>query len=515
MTPEQQKLFAFRLRLEQERSGEKPAISKTESAIRGGAQGLSLGFSDEMEAALRSAFSPEEYTAIRDRIRSKYKAAQEANPMTYGVGELGGAAAPAIAATLLSGGTAAPAAGAGLSATAARMLAPATIRGAAALGGAAGLGYGESDLARGDVLGTAKDVGTGAAVGGGIGTAARGLGGIAKALPKLGQQTSELSAFHGLGLRGAPLEKMGVSGGRKIAATALEGQKALGGKSIMTPFSNTTRMLQNANAVNESAGQRIGIILKQLDDAGVQGPNVGNLRGQLEQLMGEIREVAPNMGAGAIKQYEMALADIANLGDRPSFTQLGRLKKAIGDLTYKHGSALESKGGLQDAYNVVRNELDNAVELGTAKIHKPGLSQQYQKAKNVYHDTDIMIESLNKKNIRETGNNFFNLTSVGGAGIGSFVGGLPGMIAGGMAVKGAQAYGPQIAARSTRWIGGQLAKIVAENPSMLGKYAQTLAQAARRGSQQLAAAHFVLQQNDPEYRKLMEQIDERGNQQAD
>lgn len=42
------------------------------------------------------------------------------------------------------------------------------------------------------------------------------------------------------------------------------------------------------------------------------------------------------------------------------------------------------------------------------------------------------------------------------------------------------------------------------NPSLMGKYGRLLAQAAEQGEERLSATHFVLAQQDPEYRKAME-----------
>lgn len=52
-------------------------------------------------------------------------------------------------------------------------------------------------------------------------------------------------------------------------------------------------------------------------------------------------------------------------------------------------------------------------------------------------------------------------------------------------------------------ISDNLQEIIQKNPQALGKYAQPLQNAAQRGPQALAAANFILQQTQPEYRKLV------------
>lgn len=61
------------------------------------AQGMSLGFSDEVEALLRTPFSGDDYKTIRDDIRSKIEGHRSRDPMGSMGYELLGAAVPAIA----------------------------------------------------------------------------------------------------------------------------------------------------------------------------------------------------------------------------------------------------------------------------------------------------------------------------------------------------------------------------------------------------------------------------------
>lgn len=79
-----------------------PSVSKTESAIRGAAQGLAFGFPDEATAFLRNIagktpFLPEKpYEQALQESRQAYKQAQEANPITYTGAEIAGGVLPAL-----------------------------------------------------------------------------------------------------------------------------------------------------------------------------------------------------------------------------------------------------------------------------------------------------------------------------------------------------------------------------------------------------------------------------------
>lgn len=70
------------------------------------AQGFTLGFADEIEALARSAYETGSYEEIRDQIRQKLKAYQEAHPAEAISMEMLGAAAPTV--VMLMSGVGAP-----------------------------------------------------------------------------------------------------------------------------------------------------------------------------------------------------------------------------------------------------------------------------------------------------------------------------------------------------------------------------------------------------------------------
>lgn len=76
-------------------------------------QGLTFGTADEIEAWLRSA-NDEEYEQLLNEIRGNLDAYSQARPWEAGIAEIGGAALPALVATVMSGGTALAAVGARL-----------------------------------------------------------------------------------------------------------------------------------------------------------------------------------------------------------------------------------------------------------------------------------------------------------------------------------------------------------------------------------------------------------------
>lgn len=132
-------------------------VSKTESALRGAAQGASLGFADELTGggeALGDLLSGnsdflDNYRKHRDESRANYKTAEEENPLSY----LGGTLAGGLATPIPLGG--------------AKTIGQMALTGAK-LGAAAGLGAGEADLTQGELGKGIEETGKGALYGAGI-----------------------------------------------------------------------------------------------------------------------------------------------------------------------------------------------------------------------------------------------------------------------------------------------------------------------------------------------------------
>lgn len=125
--------------------------------LRTAAQGLLFNWADELEAGVRAAiFEDRPYEEIRDEIRAKVQAYQEANPTEALTYELLGAAAPTAVMMLAPGGQAA--AGSNI----ARIGAVQMAKRGLTEGALAGAGASEEE----DVTGTALDTAVGSVTGG-------------------------------------------------------------------------------------------------------------------------------------------------------------------------------------------------------------------------------------------------------------------------------------------------------------------------------------------------------------
>lgn len=132
-------------------------ISKLKSFGMGTAQGGTLGFADELTAGVKAPFTDKTYRQELESLRDAFRQAQEANPISYGAGQLTGG----VASSLFPGMAAIKATkGAGALAK----IGTAGLEGAK-FGALTGLGTSEQS----DIPGMARDTLTGAEIGLGTG----------------------------------------------------------------------------------------------------------------------------------------------------------------------------------------------------------------------------------------------------------------------------------------------------------------------------------------------------------
>jgi len=180
LTPAEQNAFVAKIRIEADAGAtsleEAENLPPAEKAqVRAAFQGLTLGFADELEAAILNpvsalgaalGFEGKNYNERLQFVRDKLASYRSENPLEAMAFEMGGAVLPTLAAGALTAGTG----GAAVGASTAARLAPTALRAAkigAAEGAVAGFGAGEGGLGE-----RAKSAATGAALGGTIGAAA-------------------------------------------------------------------------------------------------------------------------------------------------------------------------------------------------------------------------------------------------------------------------------------------------------------------------------------------------------
>ena len=224
-----------------------PQVSPVESAIRGGAQGLSMGFADEATARLESITKGVPYEQALEESRQAYKQAQEANPITYAGSEIVGGIAP----TFIPG--------VGQAVTGAKLGRLAMI--GAGTGALSGLGYSEGK----DIGEVARDVGIGGALGGALPV----IG--SKLFPKKLQ--SEISKKAGETVT----QEASQATGKEITQATV-GQAA---KKEGIPLPELEKSLQDAKS---AAQENLGAKLSQADEL------ISTLTGKKESLINFLRQ---------------------------------------------------------------------------------------------------------------------------------------------------------------------------------------------------------------------------------
>jgi hypothetical protein len=318
---------------------------------------------DVAEAQIRDPGNPiggvgDTYRLLRDTRRKDTAKLSAENPWAGRLGEGVGTVASILAP--LPGFKAAP--GAGLLGR----VGAASLTGAA-YGGLNGLANGPSDLSRGDIKGTARDIVDnalgGAAFGAGFGLLSEGA---SRAWPWVRN--------YALG-KGKEV----LSGGSDIAAVtrkplrdeAVEEVLASGG---IKPFDTTPQTHQRVEQLSDEAGQLYGEIVRELEARGVPGPEVKPLA---DEMMARYVEAYRNSGANkgpanVFKNEANNLVDVAGGNPTLDLTQAEAIKRTMQrDAKFHRRQASPDEESLQRASSMVRQAVEDAVERGAAGSTDP------------------------------------------------------------------------------------------------------------------------------------------------
>lgn len=480
-----------------------PDVSKLESFLRGGGQGLSFGFGDELTGAVESLFTDKGYTTARDESRAANDAARAANPWTYGGAEVGGAVLPSILAELGSGGTATPAVGA----NAMRMLAPTTIKGMAALGAVDAAGHSNEDLTKGEVMPFLEDVGMGAGLGAAAGAAGKLItkgAGMFRA-----DELADVAQTRGAKALGTPKRMWDDP---KLAAQAKADAQLMLDNDVIKWTSSFSDMADDVTKLKGETGKAIGDYLESVD-----------MRGKffdVNKAVGDLERLRPRGANGKVLNAG-AYADINNTIDTAIETVKAHRSKSLDFET-----ANDVKGVLQDLANwnsnknatlldkkvagTFRQSVDDALESVSNTPKNAEAFEGFLGDKKIYGATNRAEDSLWGRVGADNANKTASLTDMvlmapmlAEQGLG------PTTMALG-AKKVAERYGNQAIAvgadKLAKISANTLEPLIKSNPQMFGKFLPALRDAAARGSEDLAVVHYLLSQSDPEYQALVDQV---------
>ena len=514
---------------------EKPSLIDT--TMRGVAQGATLGFADELSAgvnALKDITTTDRYELkdlpelyefwkknIRDRDRESFNANPKAAMASQIVGSL--TTAPLMPASALN-----------------------TVKGASAMGAAAGLGTSEAD----NLADLAKDTAIGGAIGGAVQFGVNHAGKAAKDfVVDKGKKLFNLATELPDDAIKAIKENPGLYHASKNAKTinqltdGLENGLNDYSKIISDKSANSWNALKELDEMLEMNGiehpaSKDGALLGWFGDEIAENLN---LKGSNQQ--------AQTSALTALKKAQEDAKNITNYQDLKKFIQgldsninwdssSDSLKnKALQQYRLKVDEYLKQ---VDDEYPRIMKEVTNktnnlqmlknkfslkpqADEFGNAMLRESDttasnvdkmINQALGGKKDVRLEAlrdvspqledDFKASALRRMLDKDTARGSRSAIVGGALGLPLMFGDLAtgGMASAAGAVGGylKDKYGREVGARAIDWIAhGDHSWI-----NKMGKYTQPLVEAAKRGNQSLAATHFLLMQKDPEYRKLMD-----------
>lgn len=495
----------------------KPKVSEIESFGRGLLSGASLGFADEITGGIESLLSDKSYEQARNESRNNYKTAQEANPISYGSGEFGGSLATAFVPGLNT---------AKLGSLGARVTAN------AGLGAVAGLGLSDSD----NTMGQLKDAATGGALAGGLSY------GLEKALPYVKNGLNSLK------------DKVSVDGFNKGVAKV--GQFVSGADEDAL-LRNIERPNQIREAMSEGFSSDLGKqVVQEVDDLGLNlGKQVNKAKTDFYKSHGDVDILGVGQNLAEQVDNFLQIHSPSQKGfsalDKGQIEDLTNLKKVLkggnftGEDLVKFRDYLDQVERLANKYGNDTGPYTNFLKSlrSSADVTLDNLSPQIDKANTAFaqykSDTNLLRSATNEGQSEKMINNLY------GANKGAQQEAAQRLfsnetlekakdIAANKAVKQANQPGgqnyfrhgalpvmtlgaselitrPEVMAKALRGLGSLEQKVtylLNNNPTSLGKFINPIKTAAQNGNQSLAATMFILQQNHPDFRQKMKELEQ-------
>ena len=232
------------------------STSASEAALRGAAQGISLGFSDEIQSGIESAFSDKTYAQALEENRAIMETAKQEHPVAFTGGEIGGG-------LLIPGLGTAGAAKSGITLAKAGVAAGKI----AAVGAIDGLGKSTED----DLESQFSDAlygGAGALAGAGI---MKGGGKLAGKAGRVIQEEAQGMAERSMGIFNASsrkafrknLEVKGIS--PEQFTERVFSQKDVNGKQLLSGMKSQQELLDGSRARMSQLGEEMGAIVKRVE----------------------------------------------------------------------------------------------------------------------------------------------------------------------------------------------------------------------------------------------------------
>ncbi len=489
-----------------------PIVGRDErptAGITGAAQGLTLGWADELGGAMRSQASGRTYEQERDEIRRSYAGAREQAPTATIMGELAGSTPYML---IPGAGQTAPA----------RIATQAGI--GMGLGTASGAGYSEADTAEG----VAQDAAIGGTVGGVMGAGGQMVSeGARVGLDRAARFAAEADRLRVASL--APGTSREINDRLMRAASSRAGGipgvasevRRLG---LVGPFSTAEDVLERSRRLVERRGADLDSVYRALDQ--IAPVESGRMVGALERQAAEVasdpidRRFAQRVTQRAEDfaetlpesiDYSRARSILGRLGDQVSW--IDPVSGARAPDTIARGS-----------YRALRSELDDIAEEALGRVDPTTYREATRGAGNAAEAMDAFRSAR-----RDVSSALFadewattaadrlargrqiSPTDYAAAMIGGQQGGgLTGAAMGAALNRMWRLREAPVVATGAEMVRALLER----NPAALGRWAGPLQRAAAQGGSSLAAAHMTLSSRDPEYRRAIEQASDAAGSDA-
>lgn len=482
---------------------------------------------------------PSDYELVRNRMRGEAASSAQADPFAFGGGQLGGAIGASVLARRMPGLRGTGAGGAALQ--------------GAIEGAVGGLGSSDADLLAGDLVGAQADTARGGVLGaaGGAGGEylGRGLSAFgAWAGRRAGNALSQGSESLEEGLRRWAQERALKAAGYiqsdfpdRIDDALPKGAALLDEPGLMRPGNSVAELREKLDAVVKSEGQKIG---GYLDAADATAANPGldyapaefnpySLARRVEQNVVRPASYDPSLKpqADRVQSWvnDLLAGNVARTGDGvPStFRAANDMKGNLQDLVYsaRSGEVPLSKQLQEQVQREMIREID---DQATPLLGPEGVAG-FQNARRRFGTFTDVLEKAQRGERREVGNQVLGLGDrvqgaaaqavdpTGGVATGflsKFVRGradsaaavganalsrnLPAITPEAMAAAGA-AVGAGLGRVAGAELQDWLREVLASDPDAAARWAGALSVAASEGPEALAATHYDLAQQDPDY----------------
>jgi len=307
---------------------------------------------------------------------------------------------------------------------------------------------------------------------------------------------------------------------------------------VLKPFRTKSQLIKRLDDTIETESQKLGNIAKEVSQEvkpEFVSKVVDDITKQVENQV--LKKLAIEKGKvdfddPIVKDITIKLKELRNIGEEgltgeklPTFEQLNNKRKDLGQAVkqWEPGKTTEHQQALRDLYGIVKENLDSVAMMtdkGSDFVSQNNKLSSLYAAKSLT-DTkspgaaQVIIASLRRRPLESIGT-IGAEAAIAGTALGAA--GLPGFGIAVPAIFGARKIGPSAIATAAR----KAEKVIRPSvkttrqlldtaekafPETYKKFSSAIENAKSRGASAISAANYILSQQYPEYREMMEKVD--------